>query len=71
MVSRASTQSVASAAPSPASESSAPDEHHGKGGSYVMENGVRRLVERTRSPEEAAELERQAREQAAASSTPT
>lgn len=23
------------------------DEHHGQGGSYVMEGGVRRLVERT------------------------
>jgi hypothetical protein len=29
------------------------DEHAGKGGSYVIENGVRRLVERTQSPEEA------------------
>lgn len=29
------------------------DEHAGKGGSYVVENGVRRLVERTKSPEDA------------------
>lgn len=30
------------------------DEFAGQGGSYVIENGKRRLVERTKSPEEAA-----------------
>lgn len=30
---------------------SAPDEHHGRGGLYVMRDGRRELVERTESPE--------------------
>lgn len=30
------------------------DEHAGEGGSYVIENGRRRLVERTREPGEKA-----------------
>lgn len=31
------------------------DEFHGQGGSYVIEGGVRRLVERTQTPEDAAQ----------------
>ena len=31
-----------------------PDEFHGQGGEYIIENGKRRLVSRTKSPEPAA-----------------
>ena len=34
-------------------ENDQPTDHSGKGGSYVIEDGKRRLVERTKSPEEA------------------
>lgn len=52
----AASAPAAAAAAAPAARPAAPepDEHHGKGGSYVIENGVRRLVERTQSPDEAA-----------------
>lgn len=43
-------------APAPAPAAPPPpaaDEHAGHGGSYVIENGVRRLVERTQTPADA------------------
>jgi hypothetical protein len=42
---QAAPASIPVTAPAPAV-----DEHAGQGGSYVMENGVRRLVERTQMP---------------------
>ena len=34
-----------------------PDEYHGQGGEYVVEDGRRRLVTRTKSPEPAAPVD--------------
>jgi hypothetical protein len=32
------------------------DEHHGQGGSYIVEGGKRRLVERTKEPQPQTEV---------------
>lgn len=45
---------VSAEAAGAAPTSAAPDEHHGRGGHYVRVNGVRKLVHRTQSEEEAA-----------------